>query len=45
MLSHYIMIMEQALEQVHDLPHTVSIQADGDVHPISVDCFTSVMYT
>lgn len=34
MLSRYIMIMEQALEQVYVLPHAVSIQGDGNVHPI-----------
>lgn len=30
------MIMEQALESVFILPHAVSIQGDGNMHPIRI---------
>lgn len=30
------MIREQALESVFVLPHAVSIQGDGNVHPIGI---------
>lgn len=37
------MIMEQDLESVFILPHAVSIQGDGNVHPIRIsNCFKTV---